>query len=44
LQVYENQTAPLLDYYRRGGVLKQVDGETSLEEVHRAILQVLGGG
>ncbi len=33
LQVYFEQTAPLLDYYRQQGVLREVDGERSIPEV-----------
>ncbi len=33
LDVYETQTAPLLDYYRRRGLLVRVAGEGAMEEV-----------
>jgi len=33
LDVYQTQTAPLLDYYRRRGLLVQVAGEGPVEEV-----------
>lgn len=33
LQVYQEQTAPLVDYYRRGGLLVEIDGEQSIEDV-----------
>jgi len=41
LQVYREQTYPLVDYYRQRGVLLKVDGEGTVEEVHRRILDVL---
>ncbi len=41
LQVYWEQTYPLVDYYRKRGVLVKVDGEATIEEVHRCILAVL---
>lgn len=42
LSVYEIQTAPLIDYYRRRGLLKQIDGLGSAEQVHGLVLQALG--
>lgn len=33
LEVYRRQTAPVADYYRRKGTLKQVDGMGSVDEV-----------
>jgi len=33
LDVYETQTAPLLDYYRRRGLLVRVAGEGPMEDV-----------
>ena len=33
LQVYREQTAPLIDYYQKHNLLKQVDGNRLLEEV-----------
>jgi len=33
LDVYETQTAPLLDYYRRRGLLVRVAGEGAMEDV-----------
>lgn len=38
LEVYEKQTAPLIDHYRARGLLREVDGERTLEEVHAQIL------
>jgi adenylate kinase len=37
LKVYAEQTAPLLDYYRRRGILRPVDANGSPEEVGRRI-------
>lgn len=42
LDVYLEQTVPLLDYYASRGVLHAVDGTSSPEEVAQAILGVLG--
>jgi adenylate kinase len=37
LDVYREQTAPLVDYYRERGMLKTVDGMQSVDEVTAAI-------
>ena len=39
LQAYEKQTAPLVAYYRRLGLLNDVDAAKSVEEVGRHVLQ-----
>jgi adenylate kinase len=33
LVVYDEQTAPLIDYYRNKGVYREVDGDRDLDEV-----------
>jgi adenylate kinase len=33
LSVYWNQTSPLIDYYRGRGVLKDIDGDQSIDDV-----------
>ena len=38
LDVYENQTAPLVDYYRRSGKLIEVNALASVDEVTREIV------
>jgi adenylate kinase len=43
LVAYERQTKPLTDYYRRQGVLRTVDGGGAVEEVNRALREVLNG-
>jgi adenylate kinase len=40
LQVYHNQTAPLIDYYRQAGLLKEVDGVGDMETISAAIIEV----
>ena len=42
LDVYHKQTQPLIDYYNNEGVLKEVDGTMSMEEVFDAIALILG--
>ena len=42
LGVYHEQTQPLIDYYTKAGILKEVDGTVDMEEVFQAIVKVLG--
>ena len=42
LSVYHDQTQPLIDYYAKAGVLKEVDGTLDMEDVFQAIVDVLG--
>jgi adenylate kinase len=41
LRVYHEQTAPLVGYYARAGVLRELDGEQSPDAVFRALTNVL---
>ena len=41
LEVYNRQTAPLVDYYGSQGKLRTVDGMASMDEVSEAIEEVL---
>jgi adenylate kinase len=41
LKVYETQTAPLVDYYRRKGLVKEVDGDGSVEGIRDRIFGIL---
>lgn len=42
INVYEEQTAPLIGYYKEAGSLVDFDGEASLNEVFDAIVQAIG--
>ena len=42
-RVYREQTAPLIDYYRKRGRLTEIDGMGAVEEVERRIEEALGG-
>ena len=42
LLVYHDQTQPLIDYYKKEGVLVEVDGTQNLEKVFQDIVAVLG--
>ena len=44
LEVYERQTAPLIDYYRRRGLLSEIDGNAGYDAARAGIEQVLHGG
>jgi adenylate kinase len=43
-QVYREQTAPLIDYYRRSGRLREVRGVGTMDEVFGALKGALNGG
>lgn len=42
LQVYHEQTQPLIDYYKEKGVLHSIDGTQSMETVFECITGILG--
>ena len=42
LDVYTNQTAPLVEYYKNNGVLVNVNGDAGIEEVFSEIVEKLG--
>ena len=42
LNVYHDQTQPLIDYYAKAGVLREVDGTKNMEEVFNDITAILG--
>jgi len=42
LVAYEKQTSPLIDYYRRKGVLREVDGNRGPESIARELIDFLG--
>jgi len=41
LAAYEKATKPLAEYYRRQGVLKEVDASAGVDEVSRALLEII---
>jgi adenylate kinase len=41
LEVYHRQTAPLIDYYERAGLLRRFDGSRSADDVHTHIRATL---
>jgi adenylate kinase len=44
LNIYNDQTAPVIDFYRQHGVLKVVDGEGSMDEVFTRIVEAVAAG
>jgi adenylate kinase len=42
LLAYEKQTSPLIEYYRRKGVLHEVDGNRKPEPIARELIDFLG--
>lgn len=42
LNVYHEQTQPLIDYYNKKGILKEVDGTVDMNDVFNAIVNILG--
>lgn len=41
LEVYQTQTKPLIEYYRRAGFLKVINGQQGIEKIQAELLQVL---
>ena len=42
LNVYHEQTQPLIDYYTKAGKLAEVDGTKDMDDVFAAIVDLLG--
>ncbi len=42
LDVYHKQTQPLIEYYSNKGILKEVDGTVSMNEVFESIVKIRG--
>ena len=43
LDVYDAQTAPLIDYYKKKGILKSVVGTGSIQEIFKKVCNILEG-
>ena len=41
LALFHERTEPVLDFYRRKGILVEIEGERSIEEVFKSVLEVL---
>ena len=42
LNVYHEQTQPLIDYYSKKNILAEVDGTVDINDVFAAIVEILG--
>lgn len=42
MSVYDDQTSPLVEYYRKAGSLSCVDGMLPIDEVGKSVLTILG--
>ena len=42
IESFHRFTEPVLDYYRKKGALIEIDGERTIEEIHREIMKHLG--
>ncbi len=43
IQVYKEQTAPLIGYYREKGLLAEVDGRPGIDEIQAELLEIIRG-
>jgi adenylate kinase len=41
IEVYQNQTAPLIDYYKKRGILTEINGLAPVEEVSAQLMSML---
>lgn len=41
-RVYREKTAPLIDYYRAQGLIREVDGNRPIDEVTTALMEAIG--
>ncbi len=41
LEVYHEQTKPLLEYYEKKGILHRVDGTESIDNIYKEIIHIL---
>jgi len=44
IQVYTQQTAPLIEYYQQRGLLVELDGTQEIDEVSRQLLDAIAKG
>lgn len=42
IEVYQSQTAPLINYYRQRGILAEINGSAPIEEVAALVMSALG--
>ncbi|MBI2613742.1 MAG: nucleoside monophosphate kinase [Candidatus Levybacteria bacterium] len=39
IELFHELTEPVLDYYKQNGILVEIDGEKSIEEIHKEIME-----
>jgi len=44
IESFHTLTEPIIDYYRKKGILIEIDGERTIEEIHKNILERLNNG
>ncbi|WP_162140228.1 adenylate kinase [Haploplasma axanthum] len=42
LEIYHRETKPVIEYYRKAGLLVNVDGSGDIENTHRQVLKIIG--
>ena len=42
LKVYEKQTAPLVEFYKKKGLIKDIDSDKSIDDMLADVFRVLG--
>ncbi len=42
IEVYIEKTLPLLEYYRRQGLVSEIDGVGTIQEIHKRVLSAVG--
>ena len=42
LEVYHEQTAPLIEYYKKQGILHEIDGTLGIDGVAAKVAEILG--
>jgi len=42
IEVYKSETVPVLDFYRERGILADVSGVDTVEQIHKQVLEALG--
>ena len=41
IEVYKSNTLPIVEYYKKKGILKEVNGMSSIEDVSQQILNII---
>lgn len=42
IELFHELTEPVLEYYKKKGILVEIDGEKEIDEIHKEILQKIG--